>query len=40
LLRPLTLQSHITPVPEFIIKNHLRILSISKKQFLDEFYAM
>ena len=40
LLRPLTLQSHITPVPEFIIKNHLRILSLTKKQFLDDFYTM
>ncbi len=40
LLRPLTLQSHITPVPEFIIKNHLRILGLNKKQFLDTFYTM
>lgn len=40
LLRPLTLQSHISPVPEFIIKNHLRILGLTRKQFLDEFYIM
>jgi hypothetical protein len=40
LLRPLTLQSHISPVPEFIIMNHLRILLKTKKQFLDEFYSM
>jgi predicted RNA binding protein YcfA (HicA-like mRNA interferase family) len=40
LLRPLTLQSHIDPVPEFIIKNHLRILGITKAEFLDKFYLM
>lgn len=40
LSRPLTLQSHIDPVPEFIVKNHLRILGIDRKQFLDEFYLM
>lgn len=32
--RPLTLQSHIDPVPEFIIKQHLRYLNISKENFL------
>lgn len=32
--RPLTLQSHITPVPEFIISQHLRYLEISKSEFL------
>ena len=31
--RPITLQSHITPVPEFIIKQHLRYLNITKKDF-------
>lgn len=40
LLRPLTLQSHIDPVPEFIIKNHLRILGMSKEDFLEKFYRM
>jgi hypothetical protein len=38
--RPLTIQSHIDPVPEFIIKNHLRILGLTKKQFLDVFDTM
>lgn len=33
--RPLTLQSHIDPVPEFIIRNHLRILGISKNECLE-----
>ena len=40
LSRPLTLQSHIDPVPEFIIKNHLRILGIDRKQFLEQFYLI
>jgi hypothetical protein len=35
LLRPITLQSHIDPIPEFIIKNSLRQLGISKKEFID-----
>ena len=30
LLRPITFQSHISPVPEFIIKNGLRILGKDK----------
>jgi predicted RNA binding protein YcfA (HicA-like mRNA interferase family) len=40
LARPITVQSHIDPVPEFIIKNHLRILNMSRKDFLDQFYLM
>lgn len=35
LLRPITIQTHIDPVPEFIIKNGLRQLGVSKKFFLD-----
>ena len=31
--RPIIFQSHIDPVPEFIIKNALRTLEISKKEF-------
>jgi predicted RNA binding protein YcfA (HicA-like mRNA interferase family) len=38
--RPITVQSHIDPVPEFIIKQHLRALNMSKKDFLDTFYTM
>lgn len=38
--RPLTLQTHITPVPEFIIQNHLRVLGKSKDDFLKEFHLM
>lgn len=35
LLRPITIQTHVDPVPEFIIKNGLRRLGLSKKDFLD-----
>ena len=33
LTRPITFQTHISPVPEFIIKNALRTLELSKDQF-------
>ena len=32
--RSLTLQSHISPVPPFIINQHLNYLQLSKKEFL------
>jgi predicted RNA binding protein YcfA (HicA-like mRNA interferase family) len=35
LSRPITLQSHITPVPEFIVRNILKQLGKSKKDFTD-----
>jgi len=35
LLRPITVQTHVDPVPEFIIKNALRQLGVTKKDFLD-----
>jgi len=38
--RPLTLQTHIDPVPEFIILNHLRVLGIKKTDFLNDFFSM
>jgi hypothetical protein len=31
--RPITIQTHISPVPEFIIKQILRHLNMSKKAF-------
>lgn len=40
LARPITVQSHITPVPEFIIKQHLRALNMTKEKFLETFYLM
>lgn len=33
--RPLTFQTHIEPIPAFIIKQHLRYLDITTRQFLD-----
>jgi DNA-binding transcriptional MerR regulator len=33
LLRPITFQSHIDPVPEFIIKQCLSYLGFTKKEF-------
>ncbi len=33
--RPITLQTHVSPIPEFIVKNHLRTLSINKKDFFE-----
>lgn len=33
LLRPVILQTHIDPVPEFIVKNTLRNLGLSKEDF-------
>lgn len=33
LTRPIIIQTHIDPIPEFIIKNNLRGLKYTKKQF-------
>jgi len=33
LTRPIIFQTHINPIPEFIIKNNLRVLGYTKKQF-------
>lgn len=35
--RPIVIQSHIDPIPEFILKNNLRLISVSKKEFLAFF---
>ena len=35
LKRPITIQTHIDPIPEFIIKNALVQLGLSKKDFTD-----
>lgn len=34
MLRPIIIQSHIEPIPEFIIRNNLRNLGITKETFL------
>ena len=33
--RPITVQAHISPVPEFIIKNGLRTLGMTKDEFIE-----
>lgn len=33
LRRPIVFQTHVNPIPEFIIKNNLRVLGYTKKQF-------
>lgn len=35
LFRPIIFQNHIQPIPEFIILNNLRVLSLTKKDFFD-----
>jgi len=35
LLRPITVQTRVDPLPEFIIKNALKQLGLSKKDFID-----
>ncbi len=38
LTRPIIIQTHISPVPEFIVKNTLRNLGMTKTQFFDCYY--
>ena len=33
LLRPITLQTHVDPVPEHIVRSSLRTLNVSRKEF-------
>jgi len=35
LLRPIVFQTHINPVPEFIIKNALRTLGLNRQDFFN-----
>lgn len=34
-LRPVTIQSHIDPIPTFIVLNNLKTLGVTKKEFLE-----
>ncbi len=34
IIRPIIVPAHNTPVPEFIIKNNLRLLGVSTKELL------
>lgn len=33
--RPVIIQTHISPIPEFIIRNNLRNIGITKQDFLE-----
>ena len=33
--RPVIIQTHISPIPEFIIRNNLRNIGIDKQKFLE-----
>lgn len=35
LLRPVIFQTHVKPIPEFIVKNNLRVLGYTKKDFFE-----
>ena len=35
LRRPVILQTHIDPIPEFIVKNNLRVLGCTAKEFFE-----
>jgi len=35
LLRPIVIQTHIDPIPEFVIKNNLRNLGVKVEEFLE-----
>lgn len=35
--RPIVFQTHIEPLPEFVIKNNLVALGVSRKEFLEFF---
>ena len=35
MLRPVIIQTHVEPIPEFIVKNAIRTIGISKDEFLN-----
>jgi len=39
LLRPIVVQTHVDPVPEFIIKNALRAMGLTKKDFFEILFS-
>lgn len=34
-LRPIIIQTHIDPIPEFIVRNNLRSLGLTKSDFIN-----
>ena len=37
MLRPVVFQTHIDPLPEFVVKNNLAAIDVSRKEFLEFF---
>lgn len=35
MVRPIVFQTHIDPLPEFVVKNNIAVIGISRKEFLD-----
>lgn len=35
--RPVVFQTHIDPIPEFVVRNNLMAIGVSRKDFLDYF---
>lgn len=35
--RPITIQTHIDPVPEFIVKQIIRHLAMTREEFIEKF---
>ena len=35
--RPVVFQNHIDPLPEFVVKNNLTAIGVSRKEFLEFF---
>jgi len=35
LLRPIVIQTHVDPIPEFILKNNLRNMGVTPEEFID-----
>ena len=38
LLRPITLQTHVDPISELVVRNSLNTLGLTKKDFFDWYY--
>lgn len=39
LLRPITLQTHVDPISELVIRNSLSTLGLTKQDFFDWYYG-
>ena len=40
MIRPIVFQTHINPLPEFVVKNNLAVIGVSKKEFLDTLESL